>query len=293
MNRFNNCHPAVAALYFVSVLLVTMFTAHPVLLALALLGGIAFCATMERRRMFFKALAFYLPLFALIALTNPLFSHNGVTPLFFMNGNPVTLEAILYGIDIAAMLIAVMYWFKCFNYVMTSDKLLYLLGKISPKISLVVSSALRFIPLLREQAGKIRQTQRAMGLYTSDSWSDKLRGTLRVYSSLITWSLENAVDTGSSMKARGYGLKGRSHFALFHFTREDGILLALIGCMDVIVCGSLLEGGLDFAFYPRMSVLKLGADTLPAMIAFSALSFLPFILEVKENLQWTYYRSKI
>lgn len=293
MNRFNDCHPAVAALYFLSVLLVTMFTANPVLLSLALFGGIAFCATIESKRTFFKNLAFYLPLFVLIALTNPLFSHNGVTPLFFMNGNPVTLEAILYGIDIAAMLIAVMYWFKCLNHIMTSDKLLYLLGKASPKISLVISSALRFIPLLREQAGKIRQTQRAMGLYSSDSWTDKLRGTLRVYSSLITWSLENAVDTGSSMKGRGYGLKGRSHFALFRFTREDGILLALIVCMDMIVCLSLLAGGLDFAFYPRISALEFGMHTLPAMLAFGLLSFLPFILEVKENLQWTYYRSKI
>lgn len=68
-----------------------------------------------------------------------------------MNGNPITLEAILYGVFIGAMLIAVMYWFSCFNYIMTSDKLL-LLGNVSPKISLVISSALRFIPLLKVQA---------------------------------------------------------------------------------------------------------------------------------------------
>lgn len=293
MNRFFECHPAVSALYFLSVLLVTMFTANPILLALTLLGGVAFCATMESKKTSFKNLAFYVPLFIMIALTNPLFSHNGVTPLFFMNGNPITLEAILYGIDIATMLIAVMYWFKCFNYIMTSDKLLYLLGKVSPKISLVVSSALRFIPLLKEQAKKIRQTQKAMGLYTSDSWLDKLRGTLRVYSSLITWSLENAVDTGSSMKGRGYGLKGRSHFALFHFTCADRILLAIIACLDGIVFYSLFVGKLNFAFYPRISILEFGIYTLPAMIAFGLLSFLPFILEVKENMQWTYYRSKI
>lgn len=293
MNYFYKCHPAVSALYFLSVLLVIMFTAHPVLLALALFGGMAFGATMESKRMFFKNLTFYFPLFILIALTNPLFSHNGVTPLFFMNGNPVTLEAVLYGVDIAVMLTAVMYWFKCFNNIMTDDKLLYLLGKVSPKISLVVSSALRFIPLLKEQSEKIRQTQKAMGLYTSDSWSEKLRGTLRVYSSLITWSLENAVDTGSSMKGRGYGLKKRSHFALFKFTRADGVLLGIIVCLDTILTVSSVMGKLSFDFYPRISVIYFGVDTLPALIAFALLSFLPFTVEIKGELQWIYYRSKI
>lgn len=293
MNRFSEYHPAVTALYFLSVLIVTMFTANPILLACALSGGIVFSATMEPKRAFFKNLMSYLPLFILIALTNPLFSHNGVTPLFFMNGNPITMEAILYGVDIAAMLIAMMYWFKCVNHVMTSDKLLYLLGKVSPKISLVVSSALRFIPLLKQQAKKIGQTQKAMGLYTSDSWTDKLRGTLCVYSSLITWSLENAVDTGLSMNGRGYGLKCRSHFALFRFSYADGILLAIIACLDVTVLCALINGKLDFTFYPRITSFKFGADNLPVIIAFGLLSFLPFILEIKENLQWTYYRSKI
>lgn len=293
MNRFICCHPAVSALYFLSVLLITIFTANPVIPALVLLGGIAFRAALESKKAFFRNLAFYLPLFILIALTNPLFSHNGVTPLFFMNGNPITREAILYGIDIAAMLIAVMYWFKCFDHIMTSDKLLYLLGKVSPQISLVVSSALRFIPLLREQAERIRQTQKAMGLYTSESWLDKLRGTLRVYSSLIGWSLENAVDTGSAMKGRGYGLKERSHFALFRFTRGDGLLLVIIICLDLIVLLSLAAGKLKFDFYPRISDLEFGIHTLPAMLAVGLLSFLPVILEIKENIQWTYYRSKM
>ncbi len=293
MNRFNLCHPAVSALYFLSVLFITMFTTNPVLLLLAISGGIIFCATMESGRVFWKNFAFYLFLFVVIAVTNPLFSHNGVTPLFFLNGNPVTLEAVLYGLDIATMLIAVMYWFKCFNQIMTSDKLLFLFGKVSPKISLVLSSALRFIPLLRVQSKKIRQTQMAMGLFSSDSWTDKLRGTMRVFSSLISWALENAIDTGSSMKARGYGLKGRSHYAIFKFTSTDAILLIIIGILDIIVLLSLATGKLDYSFYPKVSALEFEISVLPAYVAFGMLAFLPVILEAKEKIQWTYYKSKI
>ncbi len=293
MNRLQGIHPAVSAVYFLSVLLVTMFTSNPILHALALLGGAAFCSVLESKKVFFKSLVFCFFLFVLTAFTNPLFSHNGVTPLFFLNGNPVTLEALLYGVDIAAMLIAVIYWFKCFNYIMTSDKLLFLLGKVSPKISLVISSALRFIPLLKTQASKIRAAQKAMGLYASSSLWDKLRASLRVYSALITWSLENAVDTGLSMKSRGWGLKGRTCFSLFRFTRGDAVFLAFIVLSDVVTVAFTAGGTMNFAFYPRISRLDFNIYALFASAAFGALSFLPFILEILESVKWTYYKSKI
>lgn len=132
-----------------------------------------------------------------------------------------------------------------------------------------------------------------MGLYTSDSWLDKLRGTVRVYSSLITWSLENAVDTGSSMKARGYGLKGRTHFALFRFTCSDAALLIFIVVIDMVVIAIMAFGKLNYVFYPRMSVLDINYITVTAYVAFGTLSFLPSVLEIKENAKWAYYRSKI
>jgi len=283
MNRFSSLHPVVAALYFMSVLAITMFAANPILLVIALLGGILFFIKAQRHIRVFKELGFYLLLFVLVSLTNPLFSHNGLTPLFFLNGNPITLEAVLYGADIAVMLIAVMYWFKCFSLVMTEDKLLFLFGKISPKISLLISSALRFVPLLKTQAAKIQQSQKAMGLYASDVWTDKLRGTVRVYSALITWALENAIDTGSSMKARGYGLKGRSHYSLYTFRKSDFLFLVMIVVLDIIIITIMSSGQLEFSFYPSLSVAPITINNFLAIVAFAILSLMPFIIEVKTN----------
>ncbi len=293
MNAFSSYHPAVLLLYFAEVLLLTMFTVNPILLTAALLGSVCFCTLLERFRDFWRNMAFYIPLFFMIAITNPLFSHNGVTPLFFLNGNPVTLEAILYGIDIAAMLVAVIYWFKCYNHIMTSDKLLFLFGKMSPKLSLLLSSALRFIPLFKRQIEKIRQAQKAMGLYSSKSYVDRLRGAFRVFSAMLTWSLENAIDTGASMKARGYGLRGRSHFALFCFTVRDGIMTGTILFLGVCTSFGVLIKSDSFTFYPRISELKIDAYAITGYIAFGALCFLPFIIEIWENLRWKYYISKI
>lgn len=88
-------------------------------------------------------------MFLLVAVTNPLFSHNGVTPLFYLNGNPVTLEAFVYGAAIAVMVVGVMLWCRCYSAVMTSDKFLYLFGRAIPKLALVLSMALRFIPMFK------------------------------------------------------------------------------------------------------------------------------------------------
>lgn len=293
MSRFSSLHPTVSFFYFVSVLTVTMFLPNPVMLIIALLGGLLFFIKIQKNIRFIKEFGFYLTLFVIIALSNPLFSHKGVTPLFFLNGNPVTLEALLYGINIAVMLIAVVYWFRCFNQIITEDKLLFLFGKVSPKTALLLSSALRFIPLIKEQAGKIRKAQTTMGLYASDTWTDKLKGTLRVYSALITWGLENAIDTGSSMKARGYGLKGRKHYSLYTFRKSDGLFISFVLVLDAIIIAITVTGRLDFSFYPQITLPTVNIYRVSAMIAFAALCLLPFILEVKEGLQWKYYKSKI
>lgn len=293
MNGFLSIHPAVSAFYFISVLIITMFTANPFLVFTALLGGILFFVKIGKNIKSLKEFGGYTALFVLISLTNPLFSHIGVTPLFFLNGNPVTLEAIFYGIHLAIMIIAVIYWFKCFNIIITEEKLLYLFGKISPKISLLISSALRFVPLLKTQAAKIRQTQKAMGLYSSEAYIDKLKGTIRVYSALISWSLENAIDTGASMKARGYGLKGRTYYSIYKFKKTDASLLVIIILLDTVIITSTAMGFLDFSFYPAIFMEPINIYSIFTVFSFAILSLLPFMLEVKEALQWKYYKSKI
>jgi hypothetical protein len=101
-----------------------MYVWNPVIQLTALLGGIMFSLMLVRKKAILSDMGFYLPLFLLVAVTNPLFSHNGVTPLFFMNGNPVTLEAVVYGVFISVMVVGVLFWCKCYNEIMTEDKFL-------------------------------------------------------------------------------------------------------------------------------------------------------------------------
>ncbi|MFQ8953489.1 MAG: energy-coupling factor transporter transmembrane component T [Oscillospiraceae bacterium] len=143
-----------------------MFVPNPVLQLSALLGACAFSAIISRRRQVLSDIGFYVPMFLMVAVTNPLFSHNG-DPLFFLNGNPVTAEAFIYGAAIAVTVIGVMLWCKAFGAVMSSDKFLYLFGRAVPKLSLVLSMALRFVPRFKRQMKTVEQGSKAMGLYSS------------------------------------------------------------------------------------------------------------------------------
>ncbi len=293
MRDMFSLNPFVAFIYFASVFSFTMFLQNPIFAFIAVFGGMTFFIIVKQTAKTFGSFGFMMGLFLVVVLTNPLFSHNGVTVLFFLNNNPVTVESIIYGVYLGLMLVAVLIWFRCFNLVITDDKWLYLTAKISPKISLLLSSALRFVPLLKEQSKKFKNAQKAMGLYSSESWFDKLKSVLRVYSALIGWSLEKAVDTGASMKARGYGLKGRTNYSLYKFNKFDILMLCVILCLDSAVIALIEISEMSFSFYPFIEVSRFGVYQISAVVLFAVMCFLPFILSVKEGVEWKYLKSKI
>lgn len=314
MKAFKNFHPVSLAVYFLSVLTVLMFTKNPVLQAEALVGAALFLGALQGVGALLSDAPFYLALFAMTALTNPLFSHNGVTPLFFMNGNPVTLEALLYGVSLAATVIGALILCRCFCDVMTSDKILYLAMAASPKFSLVLSMALRFIPMLVKRFHRVERAQRAMGLYSGKSVSDRVKFRVRVFLSMIPWTLENAMETSASMRARGYGKyikragnikngknvknvkcekKKRTNFSLFKFTSRDAALIFV--CLLSFGISLLGEAffSVGFEYYPRLGALRLTAWSAAVYAVFGAVTFMPFLIEVKEALVWKYCVSKI
>ena len=47
---------------------------------------------------------------------------------------------------------------------------------------------------------------------------DSVRSALRVFSIVVTWSLESGLITADSMRCRGYGLPGRTSFSLYRLS---------------------------------------------------------------------------
>lgn len=293
MKAFEKFHPFVLLVYFLAVLLVAMFVWNPILQLIALLGGALFCCMLQGGRAFLKSCGFYALLFCLIAVTNPLFSKSGVTPLFYLLDTPFTKEALCYGVVMACAVVAVLLWCSAYSRVLSSEKFLYLFGKPVPKLALVLSTALRFVPLFTRQMRKVSRAQKAMGLYASGRYIDRVRSLMHVLVGLLAWAMENAMDTAASMQARGYGLRGRTNFSLFHFQLRDGILLsASVAAVAVILYG-VGSQAVHYVFYPRLGALPCTPTAVICYTAYGLFTFLPFILEVREAAQWKYYSLKM
>ncbi len=293
MRGFGSYHPGVLMAYFAAVISAAMFAGHPVILALALAGGLCFDLLIGKRSGQLKSLLFFACFFAVIAITNPLFSHQGATVLLFINSNPVTLESIFYGMGAGAMIIGVMYWFRNYSIVMTTEKFLFLFGRAMPRLILVFSMVQRFMPLFIRRYKKALNTRKALGGNLDRNIIVRISQAAGVFSMMVTWSMEMAVEMSDSMKARGYGIRKRSSFSLYTFTSRDTVMLIIISVIFLIVLAGLSTGRLGYSYYPYLSAIKTDLTVMPYYAGYACLVFLPAFIEIKENIQWKYLISGI
>lgn len=269
-----------------------MVTRHPLVLGISLIGVLFYERTQVQRKTFFSDLGFYAVLFVLLALTNPIFVHKGSTPLFFLNGNAVTMEAIIFGGVMGVLLICLLYWSKAVSRVFSSDKVVYLLGNIVPKLALVISMALHFISELMEEYQDIRGVQSTY-LGFQKTWRKRIKIELLCFEALIAYALENSVEKAISMRSRGYGVQKRSFYSIYRFQKRDFILSGWsVFCFIVFVI-MFYFGSFDMQYYPKLEEMTIDTQTVLALIMLFCLTSFAGILEVKESLQWNYLRSKI
>lgn len=290
---FSRFHPLFLILYYAAVISVTVFSSDPLILLMSLIGSVLFCADMFGKALI-KDLRFLSVLSLLITLTNPLFSQNGITVLFYLGDRAYTLEALLYGLNTAVMISGVILWFRSLNAVLSDDKMQYLFSKTLPKTTLVITMVMRFIPLYIKNIKDINDARRAMGIYPKRNVFKKIKGAAEVFLTLVTQSLENAVETAFSMKARGYGESERTSYSLYRIKSTDAVLIFLLVLFSagfVYVFGVRENSG--FAFYPTFFVPEINAPRIAAYAAFAAVSLFPFSINTAESIKWKYYLSKI
>ncbi|MDR3209006.1 MAG: energy-coupling factor transporter transmembrane protein EcfT [Oscillospiraceae bacterium] len=266
---------------------------HPVCLLISFVCAFAYSVYLNGKRALRFGLAFMLPMLIIAALVNPAFNHQGGTILTYLpSGNPLTLESVLYGVAAALMLVAVVSWFSCFNAVMTSDKFVDLFGRVIPALSLILSMSLRFVPRFTAQLKVISNAQRCIGRDVSNgSVLQRARHGIRIVSILVTWALENAIETADSMKGRGYGLPGRTAFSIYRFDRRDACALAAILALGAYIVAGSAAGGLYFRYFPTVRGIWGGAYAVSLFAAYFALGALPLIINLKEDYAWKRIKS--
>ena len=294
-DRFAAYHPLVNLLYFSLVIGFSLVLTHPLAQVISLCCAVIYAVSINGKKSVLFLLKYCLPMVVITAFVNPAFNHEGKTMLlYFPNGNPLTLESILYGFSAGAMIITLIMWFSSFSRVMTTDKFIYLFGKVIPALSLVLSMSLRFVPKFKSQMMTVIDAQRSIGRDVSNgSILQRTKTAIHIFSIMITWSLENAIETADSMKSRGYGLKGRTAFSIYSFQERDKYTLIWLSfCGLFLVAGTMLDA-FGFRYFPDIRYAAFDMTTIPFYCVFTALCITPVILNYKEEKKWEDLVSEI
>ena len=294
-DSFSKYHPFVNLIFFTLTIGFSMTINHPLAQLISLVCAIVYVVSMQGRKSVGFLLKFCLPLMLLTAIINPVFNHEGQTILlYFANGNPLTLESILYGVSSGCMMITLLLWFSAFSSVMTTDKFIYLFGRTIPAMSLLLSMTLRFVPRFKMQMKNVADAQRCIGKdVSSTSLLSRTKTAITIVSVMITWSLENAIETADSMKSRGYGLKGRTAFSVYRFEGRDKYALVwLVFCFFYILAGVLISA-FGFRYFPDIKYLNFDISTIPFYIIYFGLCITPVVLNTAEDRKWKTIYSKM
>ena len=280
---FERCHPAVNFIYFAAVIAATLTFQHPVFLAVSFLCAFAYSI----KRGGWKTLMFnlcLLPLIAAFALYYSSYTHFGMTVLQqnFV-GNNMTLESLVYGIVLGVCVAGVCIWFSCVYSVFTTDKVVYLFGKVSPQLSLFLAILLRMVPRIKKEAKRINMAQQGIGKGVNQgSFFARLHNGIRIFSMLITWTIDSLTVSSESMRSRGSNLRGRKAFSIYRFDNRDRIfVIGLFLCLTLTMMAVLL-GQTDMVYDPKI----IWTDVSPVLcIGYAVLCLIPLGLEI-----WTEYR---
>lgn len=294
-DTFSQMHPVVNITYFAFVISFSMFLMNPVCLIAGFLCAFFYGLYLSGSKTVKLTLMYIMPMLIMVSVVNPVFNHAGMTILtYFPWGNPLTLESILYGIAAAVLLSIVVLWFSCFNKVMTTDKFVYLFGRILPSLSLLLSMTLRFVPRFISQFNLVRKSQRCIGHDISDgSILRRLKNAVKIVSIMISWALENAIETADSMKSRGYGLKGRTAYSVFKFEKRDGFVLTAIFLCGITVLYFIINQSIKFRYFPSVKGDILSINSLICYAFYIILMLLPLFINILEDMKWKYLKSKI
>lgn len=310
---FKGYHPLVNVLFFISIIAFGMLLRHPVYLVISFISSTAYYLKLSGKDGRKTVFRFLLPMLLFVVIINSFFNHYGVTTLFILpSGNNFTFEALVMGIVSGITVVSVIQWFFCCNEVVTEDKFMHIFGRILPKGALVVSMILRFVPLYRRRYKEISQARKCMGLNGTDSFICKMKNTFKNIGILVSWSFENAIETADSMKARGYGLKGRTYYSRFQWHTGDTLALILLVLFDALIIFGLVSNSAYCIYNPyviinqpseigttyiinelNLTINPFGFRSIISLIAFTLLCFLPLTIDLKEDIKWHRLQSKI
>ena len=294
-DKFAAYHPVINFTFFIMAIVCGMILLHPAFLACSLILSVLYYLTAKGRQGW-KFVGGMLPLLLVLSVMNPLFNTYGEHVLFYyFGGRPYTLEALCYGAALGAMMVSVFMWFACYNAVMTSDKFLYLFGKLAPSVTLILTMVLRLVPSYKNKVQQLNGARRCIGKGTdTGEKKERMEHSVVILSTLTSWALEGSVITADSMRSRGYGCGKRTTFSIYRFEGRDRTLLGVMVLLAAAMVFSCIHGAASVTYTPELAIRSMQDPyTKAGLIAYAAFLALPSAINIWEELRWHSLRSNI
>lgn len=278
-------HPSLLLLYFFSALVFSMLTLNPAYLLVSFIAALSLNIFLDGAAKTLQSFRYFIPIHLLIVLANALFSGNGLTVLFYLGNRPVTLESIIYGFAAGIMLLTILLWFRAYQEVASSDQLMSVGGKRFPVTSLLLGMILRYVPDTIEHGQKIKMSQNALLGEEKLPRKERLSFYTRMSSVLMSWSMENALDTSIAMRSKGYPSANRNTYKRDRFSSYDAAGIAFLSLMIIVQTVGFVTGTHSFHYYPLLSTAVDGPPIqwrIITLVFYALYLLFPFYLEIMD-----------
>ena len=289
---FGSYHPVINFAFFILAISFGMLIYHPAYLIVSLFLSCTFYLTIKKDG--WKFILGMVPLALGVSFLNPVFNNRGETVLFtYLNGREYTLEDLYYGVVLGIIFVNVIIWFASYQEIMTSDKFLYIFGKITPSVSLILTMVLRLIPEYRKKVKQISGARKCIGKSVSEgNYMQKAEHGMTIVSVLTTWALEGGVMMADSMQSRGYGCGKRTTFSIYKWRKKESIMLAGMMSLALIIIYCMIHSGTQTVFLPKI-VIADNSYMWVGLISYGVLLSIPTILNITEKITWNILKSRI
>lgn len=292
--EFARTNPWVCFVYLLAVLIISMITYNPCIVAVSFGMSIVCAAVFSGVKRCVTNLLLAIPVLVFTLGIQPLFSRSGETVLFYFNDNAVSMESYLYGGITGMLLIGVIQWCSCIRVLLSGDRLIYILKNKAPALGLTFSMILRFIPLMRERYRQIYEAQ--AGLCGNGNYGGvvhRVRQFFKELSILISWSLESSIETSASMEARGYGKRKRTCYHNYRMYAADFAALVYIAALSLTVISEIILGRADFFYLPKLVFTGDRMTMAGITVLFIMLCGFPLLYEIRGEWKWRSSNLKI
>ncbi len=290
MNRLKEYHPTAVFLYFLFCIAISMITTNPIWVLCSFLSASFYFIELHGFRAYLLRCLYFMPMLLIIMLFNSLFNSLGLTVLFYLGkGNPVTVENLTFGFFSGLILLTIYLWFACYSELISSDEIMTIFGFRFPTLGLAISMITKYVPDTLEQGREILYHQKVLLGPKQLKGKEKIGFSAKLMTTLLSWSMENALETSDSMRAKGYPSKKRVNYSRLRFNGRDRNLIILLVSLLLGHLVFVFWGAVKFMYYPflKWQGKELGLPILLlTFLSLWLLYLIPLFLNLGQWLSW-------